>query len=37
MKKYEKLLVQLIIFYDDAVRCSNTFSVGDDAVEDDFE
>ena len=37
MKKYKELIVEIVRISEDVVRCSNTFSVGDDAEEDIFD
>lgn len=37
MKKYEELIVEILYVSEDVVRCSNTYSVGDDFAEDDFD
>lgn len=36
MKKYEELIVEILYVSEDVVRCSNTYSVGDDVEEDIF-
>ena len=35
-KSYEEIELLIVSFTDDAVRCSNTFDVGDDTSEDIF-
>ncbi len=37
MKKYEELIVEILLINEDVVRCSNTYSSGDDIGEDIFE
>ena len=37
MKKYEELIVEIVLVSEEVVRCSNTYSVGDDASEDIFD
>jgi hypothetical protein len=34
---YEELILDILLIEEDAVRCSNTFEVGDDTSEDIFE
>jgi hypothetical protein len=36
MKKYEELIVEIVLVSEEVVRCSNTFDVGDDTKEDIF-
>ena len=36
MKQYEEIIVEILFISEDAVRCSNTYSVGDDTKEDIF-
>ena len=36
MKKYEEFIVEIVLINEDAVRCSNTYDVGDDTQEDIF-
>lgn len=36
-KSYEELTLEILLVTEDVVRCSNTFSVGDDVGEDPFE
>ena len=37
MKEYQTLSIEIVFIYEDAVRCSNTYSVGDDVHEDVFD
>jgi len=38
MKKcYEELTLEIVLVTEDVVRCSNTYSVGDDVGEDIFD
>ena len=37
MKQYEELILDVVIIVEDAVRCSNTYSSGDDVGEDFFD
>lgn len=34
---YEELVLNIVLHTEEAVRCSNTFEVGDDTKEDIFE
>ena len=36
MKQYEEVVVQIVFMEEELLRCSNTYSVGDDAGEDIF-
>lgn len=37
MKKYEELTLEILVVTEDVVRCSNTYSSGDDVGEDIFD
>jgi hypothetical protein len=36
-KSYEELTLEILLVTEDVVRCSNIFSVGDDASDDIFD